>query len=181
MKFYEIVLIGIGLGMDAFSVSISKGLDMKSMNWNKAIIVGTYFGLFQAVMPIIGFYLGMNFQFIIRKYSSIIAFVILSLIGINMIIETIKNKHEKIDASIDFKSMFVLSLATSIDALAVGITLAILNMRIFEISVIIGIITFGMSVLGVKIGFILGEKLKNSAGLMGGSILIMIGIKMLVV
>ena len=95
MKFYEIILIGIGLGMDAFSVSISKGLDMKSMNWNKAIIVGTYFGVFQAIMPIVGFYMGINFQFIISKYSSIIAFLILVLIGMNMLTETIKTKKKR--------------------------------------------------------------------------------------
>ena len=180
MSLYEIVLIGIGLGMDAFSVSICKGLAMKEMNWKKAIAVGMYFGTFQALMPIFGFIIGMKFQNIIEGIGNWIAFAILSLIGINMIREANKDEFETINDSINIKTMLVLALATSIDALAVGATFAILKYSIINAAITIGIITFIMSLFGVKIGNLLGEKLKDSAEKLGGAILISIGVKLLI-
>lgn len=180
MSLYEIVLIGIGLGMDAFSVSICKGLAMKDMSWKKAIVVGLYFGTFQALMPILGFCIGIKFQKIIEGIGNWIAFAILSIIGINMIRETNKAEVETINDSINIKTMLILALATSIDALAVGATFAILKYNIINATITIGIITFIMSLFGVKIGNVLGERLKDSAEKLGGAILISIGVKLLI-
>ena len=180
MNYFEILLIGIGLGMDALSVSVCKGLAMKKMNWNKAIKIGLYFGLFQALMPVLGFTLGVKFQKIVESLSHWISFGLLEIIGINMIREALKNENSSLDDNVTLKEMLVLAIATSIDALAVGITFAILKVNIITTAIIIGITTFLMSVLGVKIGNKLGSKLKYKAEILGGIILITIGIKLLI-
>lgn len=180
MSLIEIVLIGIGLGMDAFSVSICKGLEMKEMNWKKANLIGAYFGFFQALMPILGFMCGKNLKETLNSITHIISFSILSTIGIKMIYDTIKKESHTVSDSLKFKEMIILSLATSIDALAVGVSFAILEVKILRTTLIIGIITFAMSALGVKIGNTIGKKLEYKAEILGGVILIAIGIKILI-
>ena len=165
--------------MDAFAVAICKGLSMKTMKWKSAIIIGIYFGIFQALMPGIGYLLGMNFQNKIATIDHWIAFILLGIIGINMIKEAISKENDVTNERIDFKEMIVLAIATSIDALAVGITFAFLKVKIaFAIS-LIGMITFAISVIGVKVGNLFGNKYEKKAEFAGGVILILLGIKIL--
>lgn len=179
MGLLEISLIGIGLAMDAFAVSICKGLAMKKFDLKKAIIIGLYFGIFQMLMPTLGYILGGTFQDLVTSIDHWVAFFLLSAIGINMIINSLK-KEENANDSVDFKTMFVLAIATSIDALAVGITFAFFEINLMEAVSIIGIITFVLSVVGVKIGNKFGGKMKGKAEIMGGVILILMGIKILI-
>lgn len=179
MGVLEILLISFGLAMDAFAVSICKGLSMKKMNWKKAIIVGLYFGGFQALMPVIGYLLGVTFQDLVTAIDHWIAFILLGFIGGNMIKEALSNDSENCNDSVDFKTMIVLAIATSIDALAVGITFAFLKANIAVSVLSIGIITFIVSVLGVKIGNKFGDKYEQKAELAGGIILILMGLKIL--
>ena len=179
MGIFEILLLGIGLAMDAFAVSICKGLSMKKMNWKNAIIIALYFGIFQALMPLIGYFLGMTFESIVTTFDHWVAFALLTLIGGGMIKESFEDADEKKNDKIDFKTMAVLALATSIDALAVGITFAFFDVNIVLAVSIIGIITFIISILGVKIGNKFGDKYQNKAELMGGIILILLGLKIL--
>lgn len=180
MQFTEITLISIGLAMDAFAVATCKGLAMKKMSWKKAIIIAMYFGFFQAIMPVIGYCLGVNFQEKIANIDHWIAFILLSAIGINMIkeITTTDNNDDKND-NVDFKTMIVLAIATSIDALAIGITFAFLKCNIYISAINIGIITFILSLIGVKIGNVFGCKYEKKAQILGGGILILLGIKIL--
>ena len=165
--------------MDAFAVAICKGLSMKTMKWKSAIIIGIYFGIFQALMPGIGYLLGMNFQNKIATIDHWIAFILLGIIGINMIKEAISKENDVTNERIDFKEMIVLAIATSIDALAVGITFAFLKVKVaFAIS-LIGMITFAISVIGVKVGNLFGNKYEKKAEFAGGVILILLGIKIL--
>lgn len=175
----EIILISIGLAMDAFAVSICKGLSMKKMSIKKAIIIGLYFGGFQASMPVIGYFLGATFQNIVTKIDHWIVFALLSFIGGKMIKESFSSKRGGYSSSVEFKGMLVLAIATSIDALAVGITFAFLNVNILLASFSIGIIAFVLSVIGVKIGNSFGAKYESKAELVGGIILVFIGIKIL--
>lgn len=179
MSFIEIFLISIGLAMDAFAVATCKGLAMKKLEWKKALIIGLYFGIFQAVMPIIGYFLGINFQDKIVNIDHWVAFVLLLAIGINMIKEALSSKEEEKNDSIDFKNMIILSIATSIDALAIGITFAFLNCNIIKSASLIGIVTFILSTIGVKIGNKFGSKYENKAEIVGGVILIILGMKIL--
>ena len=179
MELIEIAFIGISLSMDALAVSLSKGLTSKKINLKKAIIIGLYFGTFQALMPLIGYLLGSSFQEYIEEIDHWVAFVALSLIGTNMIKESFKNNEEVVDDSIDFKNMIILSIATSIDALVVGVTFGFLEVNIIEASSMIGLITFIISVLGVIIGHRVGNKLGNKANILGGIVLILIGCKIL--
>ena len=179
MEIYEILLIGIGLAMDAFAVSICKGLSMKKMNWKNAVIIALYFGVFQALMPLIGYFLGMTFESIVTTFDHWVAFALLTLIGGGMIKESFDSVDEKKNDRVDFKTMVVLAIATSIDALAVGITFAFFDVNIVLAVSIIGIITFIISVLGVKIGNRFGDKYQNKAQLMGGIILVLLGFKIL--
>lgn len=179
MGITEIVLIAIGLAMDAFAVSICKGLSMKKMNWRKAIIVGAYFGVFQGLMPIIGYFLGTTFETFVTKIDHWIAFGLLVFIGINMLKEAFSTETENCNDKVDFKTMIVLAIATSIDALAVGITFAFLGVNILSSAVIIAIITFLVCVIGVKIGNKFGDKYERKAETVGGLILILMGIKIL--
>lgn len=178
MGVLEIILIGIGLAMDAFAVSVCKGLSMKKMNWKNTTIIALYFGGFQALMPVIGFLLGIGFESKIKSFDHWIAFALLSFIGINMIKEAYGEKEDA-DDKVDFKTMVVLAIATSIDALAVGVTFAFLDVNIIFAVTIIGIITFILSIFGVKIGNVFGDKYERKAETVGGIILILLGLKIL--
>ncbi len=178
MSFLELFLLALGLSMDAFAVSISKGMLIKKNIFKSGFIIASYFGFFQAFMPFLGYFLAKGFSQYIARYDHWVAFILLFIIGINMIIESFDN-DDSFDNSTSFKSMIILAIATSIDALAVGITLAFLNVNlIFSIS-IIGIVTFIISFIGVRIGNIFKNKLGSKASFIGGIILIFIGIKIL--
>ena len=152
---------------------------MKKMNWKKAIIIGLYFGIFQALMPVLGYFLGTTFEQFITNIDHWIAFVLLSAIGGNMIKESFDQESENCNDNVDVKTMVILAIATSIDALAVGITFACLRINIVLPVISIGIITFILSVIGVKIGNKFGDKYENKAEFIGGLILILLGIKIL--
>lgn len=179
MGLIELFLIAVGLSMDAFAVSVCKGLAMPKCTFKKAAIVGLWFGGFQALMPAIGYILGAQFQEAIASIDHWIAFVLLALIGGNMIHETLDNDEEEADASLDVKTMFLLAVATSIDALAIGITFAFLKVSIIPAVCFIGIVTFIISFAGVKIGNVFGARYKNKAEIVGGVILILLGLKIL--
>ena len=179
MGFLEIFLIGVGLAMDAFAVAICKGLAMDRIKIKNALIIGAYFGLFQGAMPIIGYLLGVQFQDKITAIDHWVAFVLLALIGANMIRESLSKEEVKPDASVDWKTMSVLAIATSIDALAIGVTFAFLQVNIITAATIIAVVTFIISLLGVKIGNIFGVKYKAKAEFVGGAILIILGLKIL--
>ena len=179
MELFEIIVIAIGLAMDAFAVSVCKGLSMKKIDWKKAIIIAVYFGAFQALMPVLGYFLGSSFSAFVQKVDHWIAFILLSIIGVNMIKESTDDEVEKRNDNVDFKTMVVLAIATSIDALAVGVTFAFFEVNILLAISIIGMITFILSILGVIIGNKFGDKFQNRAELAGGIILIIIGLKIL--
>lgn len=179
MGLIELFLIAVGLSMDAFAVSVCKGLAMPKCTFKKAAIVGLWFGGFQALMPTIGYILGAQFQEAIASIDHWIAFVLLALIGGNMIHEALDNDEEEADASLDVKTMFLLAVATSIDALAIGITFAFLKVNIIPAVCFIGIVTFIISFAGVKIGNVFGARYKNKAEIVGGVILILLGLKIL--
>lgn len=181
--FIELFLIGVGLSMDAFAVSICKGLGMEKVNKKQAFIIGLYFGGFQALMPLTGWFLGIRFQQYITSIDHWIAFVLLVFIGGKMIVEAIRDKEDehigKKDQPLDHKEMFLLAIATSIDALAVGITFAFLDTPIVEAIVIIGLTTFFLSIVGVVVGNFFGTRYKKKAEIIGGIILVAIGVKIL--
>lgn len=179
MGLIELFLIAVGLSMDAFAVSVCKGLAMPKCTFKKAAIVGLWFGGFQALMLAIGYILGAQFQEAIASIDHWIAFVLLALIGGNMIHEALDNDEEEADASLDVKPMFLLAVATSIDALAIGITFAFLKVNIIPAVCFIGIVTFIISFAGVKIGNVFGARYKNKAEIVGGVILILLGLKIL--
>ena len=179
MGLIELFLIAVGLSMDAFAVSVCKGLAMPKCTFKKAAIVGLWFGGFQALMPAIGYILGAQFQEAIASIDHWIAFVLLALIGGNMIHEALDNDEEEADASLDVKTMFLLAVATSIDALAIGITFAFLKVSIIPAVCFIGIVYFIISFAGVKIGNVFGARYKNKAEIVGGVILILLGLKIL--
>ena len=179
MGLIELFLIAVGPSMDAFAVSVCKGLAMPKCTFKKAAIVGLWFGGFQALMPAIGYVLGAQFQETIASIDHWIAFVLLALIGGNMIHEALDNDEEEADASLDVKTMFLLAVATSIDALAIGITFAFLKVNIIPAVCFIGIVTFIISFAGVKIGNVFGGRYKNKAEIVGGVILILLGLKIL--
>lgn len=166
--------------MDAFAVSICKGLSMKKLDWKKAIIIALYFGIFQAVMPVIGYFLGTTFESLVTQIDHWIAFILLGIIGINMIKEAFSNDSENVNDKVDFKTMIILAIATSIDALAIGITFAFFKTNLLLAVIIIGIITFMLSLIGVKIGNKFGNKYEKKAEIFGGVILILIGVKILI-
>ena len=179
MSFIEVLLIGIGLSMDAFSVSICKGLTTKQFSWKMALTCGLWFGFFQALMPLIGYFLGSQFEQYITAVDHWIAFGLLVLIGANMIREAFSKEEEPSDSFLDFKTMLLLAIATSIDALAVGVSFACIQVKLWSSVLIIGLTTFAFSVLGVKIGNVFGSKFEKSAEIIGGIILILIGLKIL--
>ena len=181
MSIIEIALIGVGLAMDAFAVSICKGLAMRRMNYKKAIIIAAFFGVFQALMPALGYVLGTTFANKIAAIDHCIAFILLALIGANMIKEALSSDDDECqDDSLRLGDLIMLSIATSIDALAVGITFAFFNVSLLLSVSMIGIITFIICVIGVKVGNVFGEKYKSKAELSGGLILIVMGAKILI-
>lgn len=181
--FVELLLIGVGLAMDAFAVSICKGLAMRKVNKKQVVIIGLFFGGFQALMPLIGWSLGSQFESYITNIDHWIAFILLAFIGGKMLLEAVKPEEdveiEQMDPPLDIKEMFLLAVATSIDALAVGITFAFLDYPIVEAISIIGITTFIISVGGVYVGNFFGNKYKNKAEFAGGLILVLIGLRIL--
>jgi putative Mn2+ efflux pump MntP len=184
MGIFELAMIGVGLSMDAFAVAICKGLGMKKVDVKYTIVLALFFGGFQALMPLAGWLLGSSFQQYITAVDHWIAFALLVFLGGKMLFDVIKEKDEEIAAEeengIDLKEFFMLAVATSIDALAVGITFAFLQVRILPSVTLIGCITFCFSVAGVFIGNAFGSKFKNKATILGGIILIGIGVKILV-
>ncbi len=179
MKFVDIFLIAIALSMDAFAVSICKGLSVRKVSAKHVLTAGVYFGGFQAIMPLIGFLLGFKFERFIVSVDHWIAFALLAVIGGNMIKEALGNDEEEPNASFSFKTMLPLAVATSIDALAVGISFAFLGVDIVAAAILIGITTFVLSGVGIFVGNIFGTKYKSKAELAGGAVLILIGLKIL--
>ncbi len=180
MGILDLIITGIALSMDAFAVSIGKGLSVKSLQVRHSLIVGTYFGGFQALMPLLGFILASSFAEYIRRFDHWIAFTLLALIGANMIREALTGGDEKENASFGVKTMLPLALATSIDALATGVTFAMTQTNIWIAIAISGATTFLFSAAGLKIGNVFGNKYRAKAELLGGVILILMGIKILI-
>ena len=184
MGFLELLLIGVGLSMDAFAVAVCQGLCMPKLNLRYAAVIALFFGGFQALMPFIGWALGTQFESYITSIDHWIAFVLLAFIGGKMIAEAVRPEDEnveidKLDPPLDLKEMLVLAVATSIDALAVGITFAFLNYPIGEAVMIIGLTTFCISIGGVYVGNFFGNRYKKKAEIAGGIILVLIGVKIL--
>lgn len=180
MGIIELIIIAFGLAMDAFAVAICKGISMPKIKIKFAVIIALFFGVFQGVMPLLGWLLATNFQKYIVNVDHWIAFVLLGILGGKMIYESFKKEEECCNEfKLDYKELVVLAVATSIDALAVGITFALLQVEIFSAVSLIAVITFVLSLCGVYIGFFFGSKLKNKAEFIGGLILILIGIKIL--
>lgn len=182
MNFLEIFVLAVGLSMDAFAVSICKGLSVSKMRPRHALIAGAYFGGFQALMPLIGYFIGSQFAELITRFSHWIAFVILAVIGTNMIRESFSKEDEEQSDSFSVRAMLPMAIATSIDALAVGVALSLslgAGESIFPPVIIIGITTFIFSAVGVKIGNVFGDRFKSKAELAGGVMLILVGLKLL--
>lgn len=179
MGLVELLLLSVGLGMDAFAVSVCKGISMKRMNWKKACIIGSYFGGFQALMPMLGYFLGSTFESVITNLDHWIAFGLLAIIGGNMIKDAFSKECDSFDDDVSFKAMIVLAIATSIDALAIGITFAFLKVNLILAISMIGVITFILAIVGTKVGNRFGDKYEKKAELVGGVILILLGIKIL--
>ena len=184
MGFLELFLIGVGLSMDAFAVAICQGLSMTKIRWGHALTVGLYFGGFQALMPFIGWMLGSQFAARIQSFDHWVAFILLMLIGGNMLREALSGVEDEaedaaIGAGLDHKKLFLMAIATSIDALAIGITFAFLDTAILPACGIIGTTTFCISVAGVAVGCWFGARYKKRAELTGGVILMLLGVKIL--
>lgn len=180
MDLLSLFLIAVGLSMDAFAVSVCKGLATPKYKLKYSMICGAWFGGFQALMPAVGYLLGVNFKKYITAIDHWIAFVLLALIGFNMIREALKNDDEGADPSFTAKSMSLLAVATSIDALAIGITFAFLDVNIVAAVLFIGVCTFVISAAGVKIGSAFGTRFKSKAEIAGGAILIILGLRILI-
>ena len=182
MSFWEIFLLAIGVSMDAFAVSIGKGLTARRASWREALTVGLWFGGFQTLMPVIGYYLGISFADLVTKVDHWIAFGLLLLIGGNMIREALQEDEgqKETDTSFAFKAMLILAIATSIDALAVGISFAFLQTPLWSSIALIGVTTFLFSVIGLLIGKKVGSRFHKGAEILGGLILIAIGLKILI-
>ncbi len=178
MGLVELLIVAVGLSLDAFAVAVGKGLSLKTIGIKNAGIIGLYFGVAQAVMPILGYFLGVQFAGQIRAYDHWVAFVLLSLIGLNMIREARRKTHS-VDTSVGFKRMIVLAVATSIDALAVGISFAFLQVNIILAALLIGVVTLLLSLIGVGVGNAFGLKYRSKAEWAGGLILIGMGVKIL--
>lgn len=181
MSLFELFIIAVGLSMDAFAVAVCKGLSMRRATLKNALIIGLYFGVFQAGMPLIGYFLGISLADQITAYDHWIAFALLAIIGGKMIFESFHGETDgdKEGGDVSFKKMLPLAIATSIDALAVGVSFAFLRVSIFPAVTFIGVVTLTLSMLGVKIGNIFGAKFKSKAELAGGVILILMGVKIL--
>ena len=180
MSYIELFILAVGLSMDAFAVSICKGLSVNRLRPRHALIAGAYFGGFQALMPLIGWLLGRQFESLIKSVDHWVAFALLALIGANMIREAVKNEEENLNDSFSPRTMLALAVATSIDALAVGVTFAFLDVEIVPAVSMIGVTTFVLSAVGVKIGNVFGAKYKSKAELVGGIVLVVMGVKILI-
>ena len=181
MSLAELFLIAVGLSMDAFAVSVCKGLSMPKLNKKHAVIIGLYFGGFQALMPLIGYYLGAHFKDAITSFDHWIAFILLVIIGGNMIKEAMDKEDEELDDSVDVKTMLVLAVATSIDALSVGFTISEYGwLMALAASLIIAVVTFFICMAGLRIGKKFGTKLSGKASILGGMILIGIGLEIFI-
>ncbi len=178
MSLLELFIIAVGLSMDAFAVAVCKGLSLPKMEPKHAVLAGVYFGAFQGLMPLIGYMLGVRFQNAITSIDHWVAFILLGLIGINMIKES-RSQEEECDPSFDVRSMLILAVATSIDALAVGVTFAFLQVQIIPAVLFIGVTTCVLSMAGVRIGHVFGCRYKSRAELFGGLILVIMGTKIL--
>ena len=180
MTFIEILLIGVGLSMDAFAVSIGKGLSLRRINWRHVLSVALWFGGFQALMPLVGYLLGTTFAEIVSDFDHWVAFFLLGIIGFNMIRDSFAKDDDEHDDNFSLKVMFMLAVATSIDALAVGVSFAFLHVDIIKAVVCIGVITGLLSAVGLKIGNVFGMKYKSKAEFTGGIVLVLMGVKILV-
>ena len=173
--------LGLGLSMDAFAVSMCKGLAVKKLMWSHMVITGLYFGIFQALMPTVGYFLGVSFESYIDRVDHWVAFILLAIIGINMIKEALEKDEEECGDSFTFKAMFPLAIATSIDALVAGIGfIGAKDLNVPFTVAAVGIFTFSMSAVGVKIGNVFGAKYKSKAEFLGGIVLIGMGLKFLI-
>ena len=182
MGFVELLFLAVGLSMDAFAVSVCKGLAIRKISWKEMTIVGLWFGGFQALMPAVGYFLGSTFERYITSFDHWVAFGLLVLIGGNMIREAVKGDEEETNSSLGFRTMLVMAVATSIDALAVGITFAFLLESVWTMLsyvLIIGVTTFILSAVGVRVGHHFGAKYQRKAELVGGIILVLLGFKIL--
>lgn len=185
MGLLELLLVGIGLSMDAFAVSICQGLCMPKLNWRHAAVIALFFGGFQALMPLAGWFLGSRFAGYIQNFDHWVAFVLLVIIGGNMLREAFEPEDDEdeaacaVDAKLDLKQLFLMAVATSIDALAVGVTFAFLEVKIVPAISIIGTTTLCLSLVGVAVGNFFGTRYKKRAEAAGGIILILLGIKIL--
>ena len=183
MGFVELLLIGVGLSMDAFAVAICQGLCMPRINWRHAVVIALFFGGFQALMPFAGWLLGSQFAGYIQSFDHWVAFILLVLIGGNMVREALSPEEEEtacaVAAKLDYRQLFLMAVATSIDALAVGVTFAFLKVDILTAIGLIGVVTFVLSAVGVQIGNIFGSKFKSKAELAGGIVLVVMGLKIL--
>ncbi len=180
MSIVEILLISISLAMDAFAVSLCKGLAMPKLNLKHALIISAFFGVFQAVMPLIGWLISNSFKSYIENFDHWIAFGLLLLLGVKMIIDAVKQQDEEgLEYKLDFKELTLLSISTSIDALAVGITLAFLGSSLWGTVVCIGVVTFVLCFVGVIIGNKIGTNFRKTSTIIGGVVLILIGLKIL--
>ena len=180
MGIFELFILAVGLSMDACAVSICKGLSVRKVAPRHMLLCGAYFGGFQALMPLIGYLLGVNFQSLITSIDHWVAFVLLGLIGANMIRESLSGEEEESCGDFGFKTMVVMAVATSIDALAVGITFAFLKVNIIAAVCFIGVTTFALSAAGVMLGNVFGAKWKSRAEFAGGLILVCLGAKILI-
>lgn len=178
MSLFETILLAIGLSMDAFAVSVCKGLSVKSVNIRHMLICGAYFGIFQAMMPTIGYFLGERVGKYIEAVDHWVVFALLLIIGASMMKESFEKEESEIP-SFDIKAMLPLALATSVDALAAGLTLSLLGVSILKAALLIGSITFTLSFIGVKVGNLFGSKYKTISERIGGIILILMGVKIL--
>ena len=179
MGFWELVVLAVGLSMEAFAVSICKGLALQRVSWKECCIAGAWFGGFQALMPLLGYLLGTQFERFVTSVDHWITFVLLGIIGGNMIREALSKDEDKLDGSLAFKAMLLLAIATSIDALAVGITFAFLRVDILTSVGLIGVTTFALSIVGVAVGHRFGARYEKPATVVGGIVLILIGLKIL--
>ena len=179
MGIVELLFLAVGLAMDAFAVSVCKGLSAKEYRLRHSLTAGAYFGVFQAPMPLLGWLLGSQFESVIKSIDHWIAFGLLGLIGANMVREAF-GKAEEVNASFSPKAMLPLAVATSIDALAVGVTFAFLDVNIWLAVALIGGVTFAISAAGVKVGNVFGARFQSKAELAGGIILILLGVKILI-
>ena len=179
MELLDIIIIAVGLSMDAFAVAVCKGLSVIKLKPKHAVLTGLYFGGFQALMPVIGFLLGFKFEKYIAGIDHWVCFLLLAMIGGSMIREALGREDDSVDDSFSFKAMLPLALATSIDALAVGISFAFMGVDIVTAALIIGAVTFVLSGAGVYIGYFFGTRSRKTAEIVGGVVLILIGLKIL--